>query len=70
MNRGRWAPTIIERFEQMFQGYVIYHPNDAYPYLTKGIDQHLLMGDAVRDVSNWLLQGYLNGICDLFTDNQ
>ena len=70
VHNGKWAPVVIARFQQIFQGYVIYPPNEAFPYSAKGIDQHLLMGNAVRDVSNWLLQGYLNGICDLVTGNQ
>lgn len=70
VHHGKWAPAVIARFQQTFQGYVVYPPNDAFPYFTKGIDKHLLMGNAVRDVSNWLLQEYLNGICDIVTVNQ
>lgn len=68
--QNNWAPAVITRFQQTFQGYIIYPPSDVHPFFTKCIDQHLLMGNAVRDVSNWLLQGYLNGICDLVTGNQ
>lgn len=70
VNNRKWTPAVIARFQLMFQSYVIYPPNGAPPYSTKGIDQLFLMGDAVRDVSNWLLQGYLKGICDLITENQ
>jgi hypothetical protein len=67
---GSWAPAVIARFREMFPGYIIWPPSGTFRCLIKGIDQHLLMGNAVRDVSNWLLQGYLNGIYDLLTENQ
>jgi hypothetical protein len=68
--QGKWAPAIITRFQQTFPGYIVYPPHDAFPNLTQGIDQHLLMGDAVQDVSHWLLQGYLKDIGTLFPGNQ
>ncbi len=72
VNKGRWKPAVIARFQHMFPQHDIYPPHDAHPYLVRCIDQHLLTGtgNAVRDVSNWLLQGYLNGICALVSGNQ
>jgi hypothetical protein len=67
---GRWAPPVIARFREMFPGYIIWPPSGAFRCFIKGIDQHLLMGNAVRDVSHWLLQGYLNGIYDLLSESQ
>jgi hypothetical protein len=65
-----WEPAIIERFKEMFPGYIIWPNNGTFRCFIKGVDQHLLTGDAVRDVANWLLQGYLNGIGDVLTENQ
>ena len=69
VHKGMWAPAVIARFQQMFPSCVTYPPTDPNPYLVTGIEQYLLMQNAVRDVSTWLLQGYLNGICDLVPGN-
>jgi hypothetical protein len=68
VHRGKWTPAVIERFNNAFPNHSIYPSTEPFPYLTKGIDQHLLMGDAARDVTNWLLNGYLKGICDIFAE--
>ena len=72
VNPDNWAPPIVARFQQMFQttpGYFTFVP-DGHPFLTKGIEQQYLLGDnAVQDISSWLLQGYLNQICDFFNNN-
>lgn len=65
---GKWTPNVVERFRESFPDNFTYPSNGAAAYLTKCIDQHLLMGDAVRDVTNWLLKAYLNGICDIFDE--
>lgn len=70
VHNGKWAPAILTRFQQTFANHVLYPPTDTYPFLTKGIEQSLLMEDAVKNVSNWLLQGYLEGIRELFTENE
>ena len=67
---GSWAPPVITRFQETFPGYIIWPPSGTFRCFIKGIDQHLLMGNAVRDVASWLLQGYLNGIGDVLTENQ
>lgn len=67
---ANWEPAIIERFKGMFPGYITWPNNSTFCCFIKGVDQHLLMGDAVRDVTNWLLQGYLNGIGDVLHENQ
>jgi hypothetical protein len=70
VNQGRWKPAVIARFQQMFPQHDIYPPQDAHPYLVRGIDPQLLTGDAVREVSTWLLQGYLHGIGALVSGHQ
>ena len=70
VNKERWKPAVIARFQQMFPQHDLYPPQDAHPYLVRGIDPQLLMGNAVRDVSDWLLQGYLKDICALLSGNQ
>jgi hypothetical protein len=70
VNQGRWQPAVIARFQQMFPEHDLYPPQDAHPYLVRGIDPQLLTGDAVRDVSDWLLQGYLKDICALLSGHQ
>jgi hypothetical protein len=69
VHNGKWSPAVIDRFKNSFPDHFTYHPSDTFPYLTKCIDQHLLMGDAARDVTNWLLVGYLNGICDILAND-
>src|SRR5438876_916449 len=45
VNKGRWKPAVIARFQQMFPQHDLYPPQDAHP-----------AGDVVREVSTWLLQ--------------
>jgi hypothetical protein len=42
---------------------------DENGFLTRGIDEQLFMGDAVQEVSDWLLQGYLKDIGALVAGN-
>jgi hypothetical protein len=70
VNQGRWQPAVIARFQQMFPEHDLYPPQDAHPYLVRGIDPQLLTGDAVHEVSTWLLQGYLHGIGALVSGHQ
>jgi hypothetical protein len=39
-------------------------------YWINGIDRHFLMGEAAKDVSDWLFRGYLNGICNPVAGSQ
>ena len=59
---GSWAPVVIARFREMVPGHVIWPSSGTFRCLIKGIDQHLLMGNAVRDVSNRHFQYLLRSI--------
>lgn len=68
--RDGWGISAVrDRFQNTFPHHVIYPPNQTDPYLTKCIDQHLLMEDSVQHVFTWLQDGYLKGICDLVSSN-
>jgi hypothetical protein len=62
VHRDQWAPGVVARFQQRFPDCEVYPPRDPQPLLVKGVDAVLLAGDAVRDVSAWLLRGYLSGL--------
>lgn len=64
VHRGRWSPQVVARFQRRFPDCEPYPPNDEHPFLVKGVDPVMLMGDAVTNVSRWLLQGYLVGVRD------
>lgn len=63
VHHGEWPNAISDRFQENFPDNIVYPPNEASQYLTKCIDPTFLTEDAVRDVTNWLLEGYLNEIC-------
>jgi hypothetical protein len=52
---GKWDSKFISDFKSVFPDCVVYKS-----FLTKGIEQHLLMENSVKDVSDWLLKKYLN----------
>ncbi|NML15876.1 hypothetical protein [Azohydromonas caseinilytica] len=62
VHQGKWAAADVARFQRRFPDCEPYPPNDAHPFLVKGVNPMLLAGDAVHDVSTWLLRGYLAGL--------
>jgi len=61
--KGYPHPEVLQRFATSFADHFEYPLNDPNPSLVKGIiDQHLLMENAVHNVSEDLLK-YLNEIC-------
>jgi hypothetical protein len=61
VHRNRWAPQTVAQFQRRFPDCEAFPPRDANPFLIKGVDPALLGSDAVLDVSQWLLRGYLKG---------
>lgn len=65
VHRDKWAPAVVARFQRRFPDCEPYPPKDPQPFLVRGVDNALLAGDAVRDVSSWLLRGYLRELADI-----
>lgn len=70
VHQGKWSSKIVDRFQNAFHKSIEYPQNDTNCYFMRGIDRRLLVeDDAVRNVSKWLYQKYLDGVCDLFSDH-
>lgn len=67
VEKGKWPQDVIEKFRDTFPDHIVFPPTRTNPYLVRCIDQHLLVEDSVRDVSEWLIGGYLHEIRKLMS---
>lgn len=71
VDETRCEPAIVELFREAFPNHIRYpSPNSKYIYLVACVEKHLLTQNAVKDIAEMIINGYLNKAKELLDKDQ